>query len=85
MKPDRLEREEKNNMPLGPVNFLFMAIAGAVIILGFVLMCGSSNNGSEFNPDIFSTRRIIVGPTVAFLGFLFMGWAIMMKSRHKSK
>ena len=29
--------------------------------------------------DIFSTRRIVVGPTIAFLGFLLMAFAIIVK------
>ncbi|WP_300933729.1 DUF3098 domain-containing protein [uncultured Duncaniella sp.] len=31
---------------------------------------------------MFSTRRIVVGPTIAFLGFIFMGVGIMF-SRNK--
>jgi hypothetical protein len=44
-------------------------------------MLGSSSTPEEFNPDIFSTRRIIVGPTIAFLGFLFMGFGIIYRSK----
>ncbi|MDE5724256.1 MAG: DUF3098 domain-containing protein, partial [Paramuribaculum sp.] len=36
---------------------------------------------TEFNPDIFSTRRIVVGPTMAFLGFIFMGVGSMWRPR----
>lgn len=65
--------------PLGRNNFILMAIAGAMIIIGFLLMLGGSSTEEAFNPDIFSTRRIIVGPAIAFLGFLFMGYAIIRK------
>ena len=58
-----------------------MAIAGIMIVVGFLLMLGSSSTPEEFNPDIFSTRRIIVGPTIAFLGFLFMGFGIIYRSK----
>ena len=34
-----------------------------------------------FNPDVFSTRRIVVGPTLAFLGFLSMAFAIIWTPR----
>ena len=76
--------EEKDvyvRMPLAKINFILMAIAGIMIIVGFLLMLGSSSTPEEFNPDIFSTRRIIVGPTIAFLGFLFMGLGIIYRSK----
>lgn len=41
---------------------------------------GSSVEGG-FNPDIFSTRRIAVGPTITFLGFLLMAFAIFYTPR----
>lgn len=59
-----------------------MAAAGAMIVLGFVLMLGEPS-GDTFNPDIFSTRRIVVGPTISFLGYIFMGVAIMWHCRCK--
>jgi hypothetical protein len=76
--------EEKDvyvRMPLAKINFILMAIAGIMIVVGFLLMLGSSSTPEEFNPDIFSTRRIIVGPTIAFLGFLFMGFGIIYRSK----
>lgn len=76
--------EDKNvyvRMPLAKINFILMAIAGLMIIIGFLLMLGSSSTPEEFNPDIFSTRRIIIGPTIAFLGFLFMGFGIIYRSK----
>ncbi|MDE6854398.1 MAG: DUF3098 domain-containing protein [Muribaculaceae bacterium] len=68
-------------MPLCRINFVAMAIAGAIIVLGFLLMLGGSSSADEFNPDIFSTRRIVVGPCVAFVGFVAMAAAIMLKPR----
>ena len=58
-----------------------MAIAGAMIVLGFILMTGDSTSMESFNSDIFSTRRIIVGPAIAFLGFIFMGFGIIYRSK----
>lgn len=69
--------------PLQRINFILMAIAVAVIVIGFLLMTGAPSTAEAFNPDIFSTRRVIVGPTIAFLGFIFMGVAIMWS--HPSK
>lgn len=68
-------------LPLVKTNFILMAISGAMIIAGFLLMLGGSSTAEEFNPDIFSTRRIVVGPTIAFLGFIFMGFGIIYRPR----
>lgn len=65
-------------MPLERPNFIAMAIAGAMIVLGFLLMLGGSSTVDSFNPDIFSTRRIVVGPCIAFLGFVAMAGAIII-------
>ncbi|MGM9835293.1 MAG: DUF3098 domain-containing protein [Muribaculaceae bacterium] len=78
------KKEDKikySNFPLTRINFVLMAICGAMILIGFLLMLGSSNQLDEFNADIFSTRRIIVGPTIAFLGFVGMAFAIIFKKK----
>lgn len=61
-------------------NFVWMAVSGALIVLGFLLMLGSGST-EEFNPDIFSTRRIVIGPTIAFIGFVAMVVAIIRKPK----
>ena len=74
--------EKTNNFALNKINFILMAVAFGIIVLGFVLMTGSSTE-VEFNPDIFSTRRITVGPVISFLGFIFMIFAILYKPKDK--
>lgn len=84
MKTDKetLMRENADEKPLGRKNFIAMAIAGAMIVTGFLLMLGSANGADgTFNPDIFSTRRIVVGPFIAFLGFAGMAAAIIMPGK----
>lgn len=81
---DVLLKESRETMPLLPVNFRLMAIAGVMIVVGFLLMLGGSSDWGNFNADIFSSRRIVVGPTIAFLGFIFMGVAIMF-TKNKEK
>ena len=44
-------------------------------------MAGGSNDSEVFNMDIFSTRRVIVGPAISFIGFVYMAFAIIYKSR----
>lgn len=82
-KNSQLETETPSEFPLTKRNFILMAIAGAAIIIGFLLMLGPSTTVAGFEPDIFSTRRIVVGPAIAFLGFLFMAFAIIYKPGKK--
>ena len=76
------EGEQRVRMPLQRANFVAMAIAGLMIVVGFLLMLGGSSPEAEFNPDIFSTRRIVVGPCIAFLGFGAMAIAIIIDPAH---
>lgn len=76
-----LQKATPGQFPLVKRNFIWMAVAGALIVVGFLLMMGSSST-EEFNPDIFSTRRIVIGPTMAFLGFVAMGVAIILRPKH---
>lgn len=84
-KGDGLRHESPDQRPLVKLNFILMAASMAVIVIGFLLMIGPGNDGTEFNPEIFSTRRTVVGPTIAFLGFVAMGVAIMWPSRDKKE
>lgn len=72
-------------MPLGRLNFLLMAVSGLLIVLGFLLMLGSSSTPEQFNADIFSTRRIVVGPAISFIGFVTMAVAIIINPSRKRK
>lgn len=84
-KSDDIDKQSLNSMPLGKNNFIMMAIAGAMIVVGFLLMLGGSSTTEEFNPDIFSTRRIVVGPAICFLGFVGMAAAIWIKPHSKNR
>lgn len=78
-----IKKENPADMALGRKNFIFMAICGIAIVTGFLLMLGPGSTQENFEPDIFSTRRIVVGPTIAFLGFLFMAIAIIINPHSK--
>lgn len=75
-------REEHDKMPLTRNNFIGMAVAGLLILVGFLLMLGGSSTPQEFNPDIFSTRRIVIGPFLAFVGFVAMAVAIVIRPKN---
>lgn len=74
-----IDKEPIDRMPLVRRNFIMMTIAGAMIVIGFILMLGDSSTIDSFNPDIFSTRRIVIGPLITFIGFIFMGFAIILR------
>jgi len=77
---------DNKNFAFGKENFILMAISIAIIILGFCLMLGSATKeGSEFNPAIFSSRRIIVAPVVTTIGFALVVWAILKKTKDDKK
>lgn len=80
-KSDGIDHEDFDKLPLARNNFIYMAIAGAMIVAGFLLMLGGSSSTEGFNPDIFSTRRIVVGPAICFLGFVAMAVAVCVKPK----
>ncbi|MDE7159340.1 MAG: DUF3098 domain-containing protein [Muribaculaceae bacterium] len=78
-RPQALKRVPDSERPFGRRNFILMLVSLLLIAIGFILMAGpGSSPETGFNPDIFSTRRIVVGPTMAFIGFLLMAFAIVI-------
>ena len=71
----------KFNLP--KINAILIAISLVIIVVGFALMVGAPSGATEYNPDIFSVRRITVGPMIALFGFLTMIVAILYKPRKK--
>lgn len=74
--------ENEKKFGLDKINLILIVVAFVIIVIGFITMTGSTTN-VEFNPDIFSTRRIVIGPVIAFIGFIFMIFAIMYKPKSK--
>ena len=66
---------------LPKINSILIGISLIIIIIGFALMAGEPS-GEVYNPDIFSIRRITIGPMISLLGFIVMIVAIMF---HKNK
>ena len=80
---DGLDKMTETQRPFSKINLWMMGVCLALIILGFLLMSGGGSDGTSFNPDVFSTRRIVVGPLLSFLGFLFMAFAIIYRPKKK--
>ena len=71
----------KYNLP--KINLILIAVSLVIIIVGFALMTGEPSGATEYNPDIFSFRRITVGPMIALFGFVMMIFAILFKNKEK--
>lgn len=62
-------------------NYRWIIIGVLMVAVGYVLMIGGgSEDPNVFNPEIFSTRRIVVAPMVIVAGFLVITYGIMKKS-----
>lgn len=70
----------KQSLP--KLNLILIAVSFAIIVLGFALMVGEPS-GEVYNPDIFSFRRITVGPMISLFGFVFMIFAILFRAKKK--
>jgi hypothetical protein len=68
---------------LSKINAIAIAICVVIIIVGFALMVGVPSGAAEYNPDIFSNRRITVGPMIALFGFVAMIVAILFQPKKK--
>lgn len=69
----------KYNLP--KLNLILIGVSFLIIIAGFSLMVGEPSGATEYNPEIFSTRRITVGPMIALAGFVMMIVAILFKKK----
>lgn len=74
--------ETNPRFTLGKINVILIAVGFIIIVLGFFLMSGSTT-GTEYNPDVFSSRRITVAPMVSLFGFIFIVFAILFKPKSK--
>lgn len=67
---------------LSKINLILIGISFLIVILGLALMAGAPSTDT-YNPDIFSVRRITVGPMISLLGFVLMIFAILYKGKKK--
>ena len=72
---------DKRNLAFDKVNFILLAVGMAIVILGFIMMSGGGSNETTFDADIFSTRRVVVAPTVTLVGFLSIIYAVIRKPK----
>lgn len=75
----------KGKFAFDKTNFILIAIGLAIVIVGFLLMTGPSTTLDQFEPDIFSARRIKVAPLVSLFGFVFIIYAVIRKPKSKQE
>ena len=82
MKFNKKKEERKSNMKhtLPKLNLILIAISFMLIVIGFAHMVGEPS-GEVYNPDIFSFRRITVGPMISLFGFVLMLFSILFRSK----
>ncbi len=69
----------KHTLP--KLNLILIAVSFVIIVVGFCLMVGAPSGEEAYNPDIFSVRRITVGPMIALFGFASMIFAILFRRK----
>jgi hypothetical protein len=64
-------------------NYKWMAIGGAIIILGMILLSGGKNQDpNTFDPKVvYSTTRITVAPFLIIIGLMVEIYAIFRKPK----
>jgi hypothetical protein len=76
------ETEGQAGFVLEKKNYIILAVGFAIIILGFFLLSGGkSADPNDFNPEIFSFRRITLAPIVIIIGFIVEIFAIMWRPK----
>lgn len=76
-----MSTEKESEMVFGKINYILLIAGALTIFLGFVLMVGGgSDDPNVFNPEIFSTQRITIAPTVVLIGFAIVMVGIFKKA-----
>ena len=58
-----------------------LLVACALIMTGYILMSGPGSQEQSFNPDIFSTRRIVIAPILCLAGYLLIVVGILKRRK----
>lgn len=74
---------DRKNLAFDKINFILLAVGMIIVIIGFILMAGSSSTEEAYNADIFSPMRIKVAPIVCLIGFVSMIFAVIRKPKDK--
>ena len=72
-----------NQQPLfRKINYLLIGVGIVFLVLGYILLAGGGSDDPEvFNPEIFSTRRLVVAPALMLIGLIVEIVAIMYRPK----
>lgn len=78
--------EKKKQFPATKLNYMIIGGGFVLVIIGFMLMAGGNSEGpNDFNPEIFSFRRVTLAPIVVLLGFGVVLYGIMRKPKSEEE
>ncbi len=72
-----------NDLRLPRLNLYLIAASLVIIVIGLTVMYIGPDSEANFEPDIFSFRRITVGPVITFIGFISVIFAILWRKKSK--
>jgi hypothetical protein len=80
-----MSNSQKNSPPIfRKFNYILMIIGIVLLAIGYILLAGGgSEDPNVFNPEIFSTRRIVVAPIIMLVGLVTGIFAIMYHPKTK--
>ncbi|MBP3228487.1 MAG: DUF3098 domain-containing protein [Bacteroidaceae bacterium] len=73
----------KREFAFSRLNFVLLAIAMAIVVVGMVLMAGDASTAERFNPSVFAAQHIKAAPLICLFGYLLMIVAILIPSKRK--
>lgn len=79
--------EQRQAFPLNRINYILLAVAAGIILIGFLLMVGGgTGNPNKFDYDeIFSFRRITLAPLTVLLGYALVMVAILYRPKKEKE
>lgn len=79
-----MKKQPKKEFLFQSKNYRWMFVGIFFIALGFLLMAGGgSDDPNVFNPEIFSSQRIRLAPTLVLIGFAIEIYAILVNPKNK--
>ena len=63
--------DQKSQFIFNEKNYIIFIVSLIFICVGFILMIGGESvNNVDFNPEIFSFRRITIAPITIIIGYI---------------